>query len=101
MGLLEDNVMELTWLRVDHWTTRGGSELGTNRTLPNVDLAGIAGKIKEHRIDALMVIGGYEAFSSLQIIEAARSEYEGFKIPIVLLPAVWPLSLSHRPRGWI
>jgi 6-phosphofructokinase 1 len=80
---------------VDHWTTRGGSELGTNRTLPTVDLASIASKFKEHRIEALMVIGGYEGFSSLQIIEAARSEYAAFKIPIVLLPAVEVSFLSR------
>ncbi|GAW07409.1 6-phosphofructokinase [Lentinula edodes] len=37
-GLLDDEVHELSWLGVDSWTARGGSELGTNRTLPSVDL---------------------------------------------------------------
>jgi len=34
--LLDDNMSDLSWLRVDTWTTLGGSELGTNRTLPRV-----------------------------------------------------------------
>ena len=37
-GLLDDNLHELSWLGVDSWMARGGSELGTNRTLPDVDL---------------------------------------------------------------
>jgi 6-phosphofructokinase 1 len=85
---LDDHVVELSWLRVDHWTTRGGSELGTNRALPSTDLQAIAKKIEEHRIEALMIIGGYEAFSSLQVIEAGRSENESLRIPMVMLPAV-------------
>lgn len=86
-GLLEDNVSELTWLRVDQWTTRGGSELGTNRKQPEIDLEGIAYKLEEHKIDALLVIGGFEAFTSLITMEKARANYRKFKIPMVHLPA--------------
>lgn len=86
-GLLEDNVSELSWLRVDQWTTRGGSELGTNRKQPEMDLEGVAYKLEEHRIDALLVIGGFEAFASLLTLEKARDSYRKFKIPMVHLPA--------------
>lgn len=86
-GLLEDNVSELSWLRVDQWTTRGGSELGTNRKQPEIDLEGIAYKLEEHKIDALLVIGGFEAFTSLIALEKARSNYRKFKIPMIHLPA--------------
>jgi 6-phosphofructokinase 1 len=86
-GLLEDNVSELTWLRVDQWTVRGGSELGTNRKQPDIDLEGIAYKLEEHKIDALLVIGGFEAFSSLLDVEKARASYRKFKIPMIHLPA--------------
>ncbi|KAG6892250.1 6-phosphofructokinase, alpha subunit, partial [Termitomyces sp. T159_Od127] len=41
-GLLDDNVIELSWLGVDSWMARGGSELGTNRTLPSIDLGAVA-----------------------------------------------------------
>lgn len=86
-GLLEDNVQELSWLRVDNWTTRGGSELGTNRTLPDVNLGGVAAAFQSHAFDALLIIGGFEAWHSLQIMETARSNYPSFQIPMCHLPA--------------
>ncbi|KAF8206428.1 phosphofructokinase domain-containing protein [Mycena galopus ATCC 62051] len=60
-GLLDDDMEELSWLRVDSWMARGGSELGTNRTLPSVDLGAVASKFQEHTFHALMMIGGFEA----------------------------------------
>jgi 6-phosphofructokinase 1 len=86
-GLLEDNVHELSWLRVDTWTTRGGSELGTNRTLPDIDLGEVAAAFQDHRLDGLLLIGGFEALLSLQILEGARKNYPSFCIPMVHLPA--------------
>ncbi|WWC59514.1 6-phosphofructokinase [Kwoniella dejecticola CBS 10117] len=86
-GLLDDNVAELSWLRVDTWTTRGGSELGTNRTLPSADLGNIAAGFQRHALDALLVIGGFEAFHSVMILEQNRSNYPSFQIPMVHLPA--------------
>lgn len=86
-GLLEDNVNELSWLRVDNWTTRGGSELGTNRTLPDVNLGGVAAAFQSHGFDALLMIGGFEAWHSLQILENARNNYPSFQIPMCHLPA--------------
>ena len=86
-GLLADNITELSWLRVDNWMTRGGSELGTNRTLPNVDLGAVATRFQEHKFDALFLIGGFEAFSSLLILENARDLYPAFNIPMAHLPA--------------
>ena len=42
-GLLDDSVHQLSWLGVDNWMTRGGSELGTNRKCPrDVDLGAVA-----------------------------------------------------------
>ena len=86
-GLLNDHVTELSWLRVDNWMTRGGSELGTNRTLPDVDLGGVASKFQKYGIDAVLLIGGFEAFSSLMILEKAREYYPAYHIPIIHLPA--------------
>ncbi|WVQ83277.1 6-phosphofructokinase [Cryptococcus sp. DSM 104549] len=86
-GLLDDNVSELSWLRVDSWTTRGGSELGTNRTLPSVDLGNVAAGFQRHELDALLVIGGFEAFHSVLLLEQNRSNYPSFQIPIIHLPA--------------
>ncbi|EJD06466.1 6-phosphofructokinase [Fomitiporia mediterranea MF3/22] len=86
-GLLDDNIEELSWLRVDNWMTRGGSELGTNRTLPDIDLGAVASQFQKHRFDAFFLIGGFEAFRSLQILDAARSLYPAFHIPMVCVPA--------------
>jgi len=86
-GLLDDNVAELSWLRVDTWTTRGGSELGTNRTLPAADIGQVAAAFQRHNIDALLVVGGFEAFQSVLQLEQNRVNYPSFQIPIIHLPA--------------
>ncbi|KAI6008133.1 phosphofructokinase domain-containing protein [Pisolithus orientalis] len=86
-GLLDDAIHELSWLGVDGWTSRGGSELGTNRTLPSVDLGAVAARFQQHNFHALMLIGGFEAFNALLILENGRSLYPAFHIPMVHLPA--------------
>ena len=86
-GLLDDNVAELSWLRVDTWTTRGGSELGTNRVLPDIDIGQVAAAFQRHAIDGLLLIGGFEAFHSTLILEQNRANYPSFQIPIIHLPA--------------
>lgn len=86
-GLLDDAVHELSWLGVDGWTSRGGSELGTNRTLPDIDLGAVAARFQEHSFNALMLIGGFEAFNALQIMESGRKFYPAFHIPMAHLPA--------------
>ncbi|OSD06602.1 6-phosphofructokinase [Trametes coccinea BRFM310] len=87
VGLLDDNVHQLSWLGVDNWMTRGGSELGTNRKLPDIDLGAVAAKFQHYNFHAFIMIGGFEAFSSLQILEQGRKHYPAFNIPMVHLPA--------------
>lgn len=67
--------------------TRGGSELGTNRKLPDIDLGAVAAKFQQHNFHALMMIGGFEAFMSLLTLENGRKHYPAFHIPLVHLPA--------------
>ncbi|KAK7454665.1 6-phosphofructokinase, alpha subunit [Stygiomarasmius scandens] len=86
-GLLDDFIHELSWLGVDSWMARGGSELGTNRALPSIDLGAVASKFQHHKFDALMMIGGFEAFSALLLLEEGRKHYPAFHIPMVHLPA--------------
>jgi 6-phosphofructokinase 1 len=83
----EGGVREFTWMGVDGWTMRGGSEIGTNRDLPDIDLGMTAYQFQKHRFDALMIIGGFEAFTALGQLNAARSQYPSFRIPMVCLPA--------------
>ncbi|KAF9524827.1 6-phosphofructokinase [Crepidotus variabilis] len=86
-GLLDDSVDTPTWLGVDAWMARGGSELGTNRTLPSVDLGTVASKFQQFKFDAFMMIGGFEAFNALLILQEGRKHYPAFHIPMVHLPA--------------
>ncbi|KAI0775182.1 6-phosphofructokinase [Trametes elegans] len=87
VGLLDDNVHQLSWLGVDNWMTRGGSELGTNRKLPDIDLGAVAAKFQHFNFHAFLMIGGFEAFTSLRILEEGRKHYPAFNIPMVHLPA--------------
>ncbi|KAG6854540.1 hypothetical protein C0991_005452 [Blastosporella zonata] len=86
-GLLDDNIIQLSWLGVDSWMARGGSELGTNRALPSIDLGAVAATFQKFNIGAFMMIGGFEAFNALLILEEGRKHYPAFHIPMVHLPA--------------
>ncbi|CAD6927314.1 unnamed protein product [Tilletia controversa] len=89
-GLLADNIAPINWLRVDNWTTRGGSDLGTNRVTPDLVEGGlerVAGKLGEHGVQALLVVGGFEAFVAVKILGEGREKYPAFRIPIVAIPA--------------
>lgn len=86
-GLLRGTIEELTWLSVDGWTSRGGSELGTNRTQPSTDMGMVAYQLQKHSIQGLILIGGFEAFSALLQLEKARDKYPSLRIPICHIPA--------------
>ncbi|BFZ53938.1 6-phosphofructokinase, alpha subunit [Savitreella phatthalungensis] len=83
----EGGVQELKWMDVDGWTMRGGSELGTNRDTPDIDIGMAAYQFQKHNFDALIIIGGYEGFSALNQLAQARVNYPSFRIPMVCLPA--------------
>ena len=83
-GLLEDDIMEMKWDAVDDWSSVGGSKLGTNRIKPaEKTLPEIAAKFGEYRIEGLVIIGGFEAYHSLLILEENRKLYTAFRIPLL------------------
>jgi 6-phosphofructokinase 1 len=83
-----DSVREMTWLEVEGWAIRGGSEIGTNRTLPREsDIGMVDHYFRKYKFDALLMIGGFEAFHALTELRADRIKYPAFRIPMVLLPA--------------
>ena len=87
-GLMEDDIHEMKWEEVDDWGSVGGSNLGTNRTVPNQhSLPEIAAKFGEYKINGLLLIGGFEAYSSLCLLEEMRSHYTAFRIPLLLIAA--------------
>jgi len=80
-------VRELNWLEAESWASRGGSEIGTNRGLPSEDFKTTAYCFERYKLDALFVVGGFEAFTAVSELRKARAEYDAFKIPMVVLPA--------------
>lgn len=80
-------IQELGWKDIDGWSIRGGSELGTNRHLPTTDLGAVAYYFQKFGFEGLLIIGGFEAFNSLNILKNARPSYPAFRIPMVLIPA--------------
>lgn len=86
-GLLDGNVNELNWLSVDAWSPRGGSELGTNRCLPSMDIGAVAAQFQAYDFHGLVIIGGFEGFQSLLQLEQGRKHYPAFHIPMTHLPA--------------
>ncbi|KAK3679371.1 6-phosphofructokinase, alpha subunit [Recurvomyces mirabilis] len=81
------SVRELGWLDAESWASRGGSEIGTNRGLPAEDFEKTAFCFEKYKIDALFVVGGFEAFTAVSQLRKERKNFDAFKIPMVVLPA--------------
>ncbi|XP_051970108.1 ATP-dependent 6-phosphofructokinase, platelet type-like isoform X1 [Xyrauchen texanus] len=86
-GFYKGQIKEIKWADVGGWTGQGGSLLGTKRTLPAKHIDKIAEQIRIYNINALLVIGGFEALECLLQLCEARSNYEEFCIPLCILPA--------------
>ncbi|XP_069031518.1 ATP-dependent 6-phosphofructokinase, platelet type isoform X2 [Embiotoca jacksoni] len=86
-GFYKGQIKEIKWGDVGGWTGQGGSLLGTKRTLPGKHLDKIAEQMRIHNINALLVIGGFEALESLLQLYEARADYEEFCVPMCMLPA--------------
>uniref|UniRef100_A0A8C6PQL4 ATP-dependent 6-phosphofructokinase n=2 Tax=Nothobranchius TaxID=28779 RepID=A0A8C6PQL4_NOTFU len=86
-GFYKGQIKEIKWGDVGGWTGQGGSLLGTKRTLPAKHVEKIAEQMRKHNINALLVIGGFEALLSLLELSAARGKYDEFCVPMVMVPA--------------
>ncbi|TKS88005.1 ATP-dependent 6-phosphofructokinase, platelet type [Collichthys lucidus] len=86
-GFYKGQIKEIKWADVGGWTGQGGSLLGTKRTLPAKHVDKIAEQMRAHNINALLIVGGFEAFESLLQLYEARATYEEFCIPMCMLPA--------------
>jgi len=87
-GLIDGDVRELQWGDVEGWTSRGGAELGITRQVPTVkDLYAIGRGLEQHRVDALLIIGGWDAFEATHTLNNERERYPAFQIPMICLPA--------------
>lgn len=96
-GFQRGNVIDLEWGDVDGWVSRGGAELGTRRAIPGVDdLYEIGRAIEKNELDALLIIGGYNAYEAVSLMVSERHRYPAFRIPIALLPA----SIDNNLPRW-
>ncbi|RKP27832.1 phosphofructokinase-domain-containing protein [Syncephalis pseudoplumigaleata] len=94
-GLMRGEVKEFGWMDVDGWQVRGGSELGTNRFQPDDDFGLVAYQMQRFNLQALMIIGGFEAYTALHALQQQRPHYPAFCIPMIHLPA----TLSNNVPG--
>ncbi|XP_075686061.1 ATP-dependent 6-phosphofructokinase, liver type [Rhinoderma darwinii] len=86
-GLSKGQINEVGWHDVAGWLGRGGSMLGTKRTIPKTCMQKIVENIRKYSIQALLVIGGFEAYEGvLQLVEA-REQYEELCIIMCVIPA--------------
>ena len=88
IGLAHGDTKRLTWKDVDGWSQEGGAVLGTRRHIPRVEeLYAISRSLESARIDGLLVIGGWNAYETVQLMNDERSRYPGLQIPIICVPA--------------
>ncbi len=87
-GLANGEVEEFNWMSAAGWASMGGSELGTSRMIPKgSDLYNIARNIEVHNIEALLVVGGWDAYEAVHTLYNERPNFPAYNIPIVCLPA--------------
>jgi len=87
-GLINNNVHEFTWMDVEEWVAYGGTQLEANRTFPEgEDFAAVANTIKKHKIDGLLMIGGWSAYKIAEMIDRMGEKYPDLDIPVVCIPA--------------
>ncbi|XP_056593768.1 ATP-dependent 6-phosphofructokinase, platelet type isoform X3 [Triplophysa dalaica] len=86
-GFAKGQIREIKWADVGGWTGQGGSLLGTKRTLPAKHIGEIAEQMRKYNINALLVIGGFEAYLGIMELLAARGTYEELCVPMVMVPA--------------
>ncbi len=95
-GLIEGNIEELDWMSVNGWAGRGGADLGSNRYVPSgSDFYAIARNLEEHKIDALLMVGGWHGYQGAVELHRQRHDFPSFDIPIICLPA----SISNNLPG--
>lgn len=86
-GLAQGQVQEMGWMDVSGWVSDGGAELGTNRYVPGGEgIAQIAEQIAAHRIDGLLMAGGWAGYEAAYELHRHRPQYTALDIPIVCLP---------------
>lgn len=88
VGLKAGLIEELGWGDVEGWTGDGGARLGLRRNVPGVnDLYAISRVLEDHRVDALLVVGGWNAYQAAHLLATERDRFPALRIPVVCVPA--------------
>lgn len=86
-GLANGAFKKFQWGDVTNWVMHGGSFLGTQKQLPNEkNVPMIAEQLRKHDIQALLLVGGFEAYHSTLILSKNRDRYPEFCIPLCVIP---------------
>ncbi|MGE2719315.1 6-phosphofructokinase [Mycolicibacterium celeriflavum] len=86
-GLRDGDVQEMDWMDISGWVSEGGAEIGTNRYVPGpAAIAQIADQIAAHRIDGLLMAGGWSGYRAAHELHRHKQEYAALDIPIVCMP---------------
>ena len=81
---MRGEVQELKWIDVNGWVGMGGCNINTNRTVPNDEtLPKIAENLRKFGIHGLYLIGGFEGYESLIVLDNARKKYPELRIPLL------------------
>ena len=87
-GLARGDVEEMDWMSVSGWVGRGGAELGTSRSVASPEmLADVAEQIEAHRIDGILMVGGWAGYQSACRLRSLADVHPALAIPVVCLPA--------------
>jgi 6-phosphofructokinase 1 len=87
-GLLDGAVVPLDWMSVHGWVGRGGAELGISRKIPQgPELERVAERVAEHRIDGILIIGGWAGYRAAYELSRGRGQHRALRLPIVCVPA--------------
>lgn len=80
---------------VTGWVGQGGAFLGTKRTLPEGKFEQIAARLREFRIQGLLIIGGFEAYHACGQLADQRTNFPEFCIPLVVIPSTISNSMFY------
>src|SRR5215207_9812992 len=87
-GLRDGDIQEMQWMSVSGWVSSGGADIGTNRYVPSGEaIAQTARQLGAHRVDGLLMIGGWAGYQAAHVLHSQRRQYPELDIPIVCLPA--------------
>lgn len=87
-GLLRNEIREMEWMSVHGWVAKGGAELGTSRrpSTPQ-DAPIVAERLSEHKIDGLLIIGGWAGYQLAYDMYRWQFDYPALALPVVCVPA--------------